>query len=94
MKITIIRKKGKPVGYTMTKENDEDDNTIRIIRDMIFFGFDDTAIKYNGRHSSSDEEDDVKTLSWIQKKYSTSGLRYEQMIALDNQFVKDHIKSL
>jgi len=94
MKITIIRDGKRAIGYTMTKETEEDDKVISIIRDLIFFGFDDTAIKYNGRNSSSDEEDDVKTLSWIQKKYSTSGLIYEKSILVDNDFIKQHINSL
>lgn len=94
MKITIIRDDKKAIGYTMTKETEEDAKTISIIRDLVFFGWDDTAIKYNGRISSSEDDDDVRTLSWIQKKYSKSGLSYEEAKALDVDFIKLYLNSL
>jgi hypothetical protein len=69
MKVEIIKVDGKPVGWTITAEKLEDNNTLNSMRDLQFWGLDDTAIKYAGRIDESDS-DNVKTLRWIQVKHA------------------------
>jgi len=64
MKIEIIKDvQGKPIGWDIVPETKEDDVTIATMRDLTFFGFDDTAIKYKG--VALREQDKGKTLGNI-----------------------------
>lgn len=69
MKVELIKVDGQPVGWTITSENEGDNNTLNSMRDLQFFGFDDTAIKYAGR---IDDGENVKTLRWIQVKHKNN----------------------
>lgn len=69
MRVELIKVDGKPVGWTITAENVDDNETLNVMRELSFWGFDDTAIKYGGMV----EEDDrlgVKSLKWVQKKHN------------------------
>ena len=67
MKVEIIKDdQGFAVGWTMQGENDEEINKLATIRDLQFFGFDDTAIKYNGRTGTNNSVDSLK---FRQKKH-------------------------
>lgn len=68
IKLKIIN--DNPVGWSITGETEEEKNIINSIRNLSFFGFDDTAIKYNGRTNSSEKY--AGTLHWIQKKYQNA----------------------
>ena len=73
MKIPIIRNEdNEPVGYDLIPETEEDYNNLGTIRNMVFFGFDDTAIKYDGREMSVDgsyESKDIKRLRFRKKSH-------------------------
>ena len=69
MKIELTRDTdNKIVGYKMIKESNEDTNIIEIIRDMHFFGFGETLVKYDGR--SSDDNDDTIELRFNKEWYA------------------------
>jgi len=73
MNVEIIKNdQGFAVGWSMQGENDEEINKLATIRDLQFFGFDDTAIKYNGRKESNDAEGNPGILSWIQRRFSSN----------------------
>ena len=72
MKVEIIKNdNGYAIGWTMQGESKEEISKLGTIRDLQFFGFDDTAIKYNGRKESNDAERSPGILSWIQKRFSS-----------------------
>ena len=71
MKINIKKDaNGQPIGWDITadKNKPEEINTINTMRNLQFFGLDDTAIKYNGRTEGNDTTY-AGTLHWIQKKH-------------------------
>ena len=70
MQVTIIKDKdGQPVGWTMVGENRREIDKLIDIRNLQFFGVDETSIKYNGRTGGSDKDHNPGTLSWIQKRF-------------------------
>lgn len=72
MNVKIIKNdQGFAIGWSMEGENAEEIAKLATIRDLQFFGFDDTAIKYNGRKKSDDENNNPGILSWIQRKFSS-----------------------
>ena len=54
------------VGWTLQGENPEEIKKLAYIRDMQFWGYDDTEIVYNGRKESDDKNRNPGILSWIQ----------------------------
>lgn len=69
MKVELVyNKEGKVAGYDMFPETEQDVNTINAVRDMHFWGLNDTAIEYAGRKAA--ENDDIIKLRWRQRKYS------------------------
>ena len=69
MIVELVRnKEDKVIGWEMKGENKEEINKLCYIRNIQFFGFDDTAITYNGRREGNDKENNPGILSWIQKK--------------------------
>jgi hypothetical protein len=74
MHVEIIKdENNKPIGWSMQGENKEEINKLCDIRNLQFFGFDDTAIEYNGRKEGNDNEGNPGILSWIQRKFSSDG---------------------
>ena len=70
MDVQIIKDKdNNPIGWSLTAPNKEEMSKLIDIRNLQFFGFDDTNIKYNGRSGGDDKNFDVGTLSWKQKKH-------------------------
>jgi hypothetical protein len=67
----IISDQNKAIGWTMQGENQEEIDKLATIRDLQFFGFDETAIKYNGRKNSDDAKGNPGILSWIQRRFSS-----------------------
>jgi hypothetical protein len=70
MKIEIKRDSNNlPIGWAITADfnNNKEINDVNQIRNLQFFGFNDTAIQYNGRTNSTDVN--AGTLHWIQKKH-------------------------
>lgn len=75
MKVQVIRKDGKAYGWTILAENEAEMRTLGTIRNMQFFGMNETAIGYAGVKSDSGYA--VK-LAWCQrciiKEFSFSNL--------------------
>ena len=59
---------GKAIGWSMKGDSPEEIKKLGTIRDLQFWGFDDTAIDYAGRKNSDDENNDPGTLMWRQRK--------------------------
>ncbi len=63
----------KPIGWEMAPNTQEERDIITTIRDLQFFGFDDTRIMYNGLEcidpTKEKSYENLKSISWIQKKY-------------------------
>ena len=59
------------VGYDIVAETKEESLVMGNVRNLHFFGFDDTYIIYNGMLSGEGEEERlVKKLSFIQEKFT------------------------
>lgn len=69
MKVELIIVDGKAAGWTIKGETDREKRIVNTIRDLSFWGFDETRIVYNGRSEYTDEED-AGRLHWIQKKHT------------------------
>jgi hypothetical protein len=61
----VYNENGKPIGWTMKGISSEDIKSLGIIRDLQFFGMDETAIKYAGRKDGDDTNPGI--LTWKQK---------------------------
>jgi hypothetical protein len=75
MKIEIItNERGNPIGWDIIPETAEDNDTIATMRDLQFFGFDDSAIKYDGMRMVDDsvgkEFGNIERLCFKQKKHT------------------------
>ena len=71
MKVNIkTDEKGYAIGYDLIPESKEEQLTLGTVRNMIFFGIDDTHLEYDGRTSETIEGVDyITSLKWIQKKH-------------------------
>ena len=68
MKVDLITNKdNKAIGWTIDAETNEEKYIVNAIRNLQFFGLDDTAIVYNGREGGNEEY--AGKLKWCQKKY-------------------------
>ena len=76
MKIELIYFEEKIVGWTIIPENESDDLTIATMRDLQFFGADETHVEYAGMSLKQKEKGKVlgnlESLSFKQKKYIES----------------------
>lgn len=83
MKIEYIIKDERPVGYKLVPENDEDREKLGVVRDLHFFGHDDTYIRYNGIELTDTDlgksQDNIKSLKFIQYQH-TSEFEFNKMI--------------
>ena len=75
MKVELLKdENGKAIGWSMQGENPQEIEKLGIIRDLQFFGFDDTAIRYDGRktdHLTKEEMiNNPGILSWKQRKFT------------------------
>jgi hypothetical protein len=72
--IHLIKKDGEVVGWEVRPTNPEEDKIAAAMRDLTFFGFDETAIKYDGLTLKDPESGktmgNIKSLTWIQKQYT------------------------
>jgi hypothetical protein len=70
MKVEIIKDdNGNPIGWSMEGENREEINKLIDIRNLQFFGHNDTAIRYDGRTGGNDKEYNPGKLSWKQQQF-------------------------
>jgi hypothetical protein len=63
----ITDEKGHPIGWSLQGEDKVEANKLAIIRDLQFFGIEDTEIEYNGRSGNLADSDDPGILYWKQK---------------------------
>jgi hypothetical protein len=70
MIVTIIKDvNDKPIGWSMQGENREELNKLIDIRNLQFFGLEETAIEYAGRKGENNKEYNPGILSWKQAQY-------------------------
>jgi hypothetical protein len=74
MKVEIVKSEtGAPIGWNIIRESEEDDNTLAVIRNLSFFGFNDTKIMYDGFDKLNPEMEgdhgNVERIKFIQKKH-------------------------
>lgn len=76
MKVSLIKKDGKTVGYEMQPETHEDKLILGSIRQMQFWGFDSTKLVYAGISTANleDGREYVNRISWVQEKHHDDGL--------------------
>lgn len=71
--IEIIKKEGNPIGWKLCPENKQEQSIAAVIRDLQFFGFEETKIVYDGLEliepSKGKTLGNIKSLTWIQKQY-------------------------
>lgn len=64
---------GKSIGWELKPTTKEEQEIVAIIRDLQFFGYDDTKIVYDGLtlldESKGKELYNIESLTWIQKKH-------------------------
>lgn len=69
MRIEFIHNEDdKRVGYKLISETEDDFLKMGAIRDMIFFGFDEKAIVYDGREMTPDDKK-IQALRWCTKEH-------------------------
>lgn len=63
----------KVIGWEMRPTTDEEQEIAAFVRDLQFFGFEDTRIVYNGLKlidkSKGKAMGNIESLSWVQKIY-------------------------
>ena len=70
MKVEIVKNdKNEPIGYTIEGETKDEKYTINTIRNLHFFGLDDSVIKYDGREAVDGEHKFAGKVKWIQAQY-------------------------
>jgi len=68
MLVEIIRNEyNHPIGWSITGDTPEDISTVNTMRNLQFFGIEETSIRYAGREGGDDEN--AGTLKWKQEKY-------------------------
>lgn len=72
MEVQIIKNdKNHPIGWTMKGETPEEVSKLNSIRNLQFFGFEETRIVYDGREGG--DEHNAGTLTWKQYEHTTAG---------------------
>lgn len=72
--VNLIKNKfGKTIGWELKPITKEEQEIVAEIRDLQFFGHDDTYPEYNGLELINPElgkrSDNIKSISWLMKKY-------------------------
>ena len=69
----IKNSEGKPIGWEMCPQTEEEHETVAIIRDLQFFGMDETYPSYNGLELIDPDKGkctgNIKRISWLMRKY-------------------------
>lgn len=69
----IKNSEGKPIGWEMCPQTEEEHETVAIIRDLQFFGLDETYPSYNGLELINPDKGkctgNIKRISWLMRKY-------------------------
>lgn len=76
MEAELILEGGHPIGYKLIPTNKKDHETIGVIRDLHFFGHDDTYLRYAGLElivgSIGKVHGNIRSLSFKQEKFTES----------------------
>ena len=67
MKVKIIRKEGVAIGWSMKADTEEATNIVNIIRNLQFFGLNETVIVYDGRVGGTEKS--AGKLYWLQREH-------------------------
>jgi hypothetical protein len=71
--IHLIEKKGEVVGWELRPETVKEQKIAAHIRDLTFFGLEETEIKYDGLKLIDEKVGktmgNIKSLTWIQKRF-------------------------
>ena len=69
----IKNSEGKPIGWEMCPQTEEEHETVAIIRELQFFGLDETYPSYNGLELIDPDKGkctgNIKRISWLMRKY-------------------------
>ena len=69
----IKNSEGKPIGWEMCPQTEEEHETVAIIRDLQFFGLEETYPSYNGLELIDPDKGkctgNIKRISWLMRKY-------------------------
>ena len=69
----ITNSEGKPIGWEMCPQTEEEHETVAIIRELQFFGLDETYPSYNGLELIDPDKGkctgNIKRISWLMRKY-------------------------
>lgn len=69
----IYNTQNKPIGWKMSPKTQEEQEIAAVVRDLQFFGFDETQIVYDGLKLIDPKKGktmgNIKSLTWIQKSY-------------------------
>ena len=69
----IKNSEGKPIGWEMCPETDEEHEIVATIRELQFFGMDETYPSYNGLELIDPNKGkctgNIKKISWLMRKY-------------------------
>lgn len=73
--ISLIYENNKPIGWKLEPKNEKEQEIAAVIRDLQFFGFNETNVEYAGLElidpKVGKKLGNIKKLSWKQKKYNT-----------------------
>ena len=69
----IKNSEGRPIGWEMCPQTEEEHETVAIIRDLQFFGIEETYPSYNGLELIDPDKGkctgNIKKISWLMRKY-------------------------
>ena len=69
----IKNSEGRPIGWEMCPQTEEEHETVATIRDLQFFGLDETYPSYNGLELIDPDKGkctgNIKRISWLMRKY-------------------------
>jgi hypothetical protein len=69
MKVELIyNENNKAIGWSIDASTEDEKSIVNTIRNLQFFGLDDTVIRYNGREGG--DEKYAGKLKWCQKKHT------------------------
>ena len=72
--VHLVKKDGKVIGWEMKPTTPEEQKIAANVRDLQFFGIDDTSMVYNGLKLIDPEigkqQNNIESISWVQKKHS------------------------
>ena len=72
--VNIIKNsEGRPIGWEMCPQTEEEHETVATIRDLQFFGLDETYPSYDGLELIDPDKGkctgNIKRISWLMRKY-------------------------